>query len=457
MKSFPKAAVAAVLALGVTAVPSAMAKDKKAEAPAAPKLKMSKEAVAAQAAVVKVFNEVAVPANQAFTAARATNDPAQIATTKAALIAALNTVEPNLVALEAVAKTPDEQYVATSLRYTKDRALISATHAGDTKAIAAGNNALAPTLDKLLANPSTPAGAAGGYAYDRAWIAYSQRQYPQAATYFERAQAAGYADPDLRVQIARSKMDGGDLAGGLTALDSEIAALKAAGKPVPADYYTLAINRLYTAKSPDAINWTQKWLRDYPNAKNWHDAIMTFGFAGKNPRAISNQERLDLCRLLNATKGLADESEYLMCADAALKVGVPYETLTVINAGKASGKISASSANAGDLIDSANRSIKADSSVATYETRAKASATGELAAQTADAYLGQANYAKAVELYNIAKTKGVKDADALSTRLGIAQAMSGDKASAKANFEAVSPTGSRKDVATLWLTWLALA
>ena len=68
-------------------------------------------------------------------------------------------MEPKLAALEAVALTPDEQYVAGALRYTKERAVVITNANGDAKAQAAGSATLAPILDKLLANPSTPPAA----------------------------------------------------------------------------------------------------------------------------------------------------------------------------------------------------------------------------------------------------------------------------------------------------------
>ena len=125
----------------------------------------------------------------------------------------------------------------------------------------------------------------------------------------------------------------------------------------------------------------------------------------------------------------------------------------MLNEGKANAKIPAGSANAGGLLQAATTSISNEGALSGLETRAKAAANGKLANSTADAYLGSANWAKAVELYRVALQKGGVDADAVNTRIGIALASSGDKAGAKAAFETVK-TPPRDGVAALWLTFL---
>ena len=79
--------------------------------------------------------------------------------------------------------------------------------------------------------------------------------------------------------------------------------------------------------------------------------------------------------------------------------------------------------------------------------------TTVLAAQTAEAYLSQGNYAKAAELYRTALSKGGVNADEVNTRLGIALANGGDKAGAQAAFAAVKGQ-PRADIAALWTTWI---
>ncbi len=71
---------------------------------------------------------------------------------------------------------------------------------------------------------------------------------------------------------------------------------------------------------------------------------------------------------------------------------------------------------------------------------------------TADAYLGYGDYAKAAELYKLALTKGGVDASTANTRLGIALARSGQKDAALQAFGLV--TGARKPIADYWTIWL---
>ena len=69
-----------------------------------------------------------------------------------------------------------------------------------------------------------------------------------------------------------------------------------------------------------------------------------------------------------------------------------------------------------------------------------------------DGYYGYGNYAKAIELYKLALTKGGVDANMVNTRIGAALAKSGDKAGAKAAFAQV--TGPRKELADFWTVYL---
>ncbi len=59
------------------------------------------------------------------------------------------------------------------------------------------------------------------------------------------------------------------------------------------------------------------------------------------------------------------------------------------------------------------------------------------------------NNAKAVELYQLALSKGGVDADEINTRIGIAHARAGQSAEAKAAFAKVT-NGPRGEIANFW-------
>ena len=92
-------------------------------------------------------------------------------------------------------------------------------------------------------------------------------------------------------------------------------------------------------------------------------------------------------------------------------------------------------------------------SLASSQSAALAGSAAKPAVATGDAYLGYGDYAKAAALYRASLGKTGADPSLSNLRLGIALALSGDKAGATAAFNAV--TGARQQTASLWLAWLA--
>jgi hypothetical protein len=80
------------------------------------------------------------------------------------------------------------------------------------------------------------------------------------------------------------------------------------------------------------------------------------------------------------------------------------------------------------------------------------SGTGTVALAMADAYLGYADYAPAIELYKVALAKGGVDANVVNTRMGAALALSGQGDAAKQVFASVS--GPRAALAKYWIVWI---
>jgi tetratricopeptide (TPR) repeat protein len=422
MSNWTKAALAAALmtgAAGLTAAPAA-AQKKKDEAGAQPKLKLSPDIV-------------------------------KSAQTAQTAIAAKDTAaaEPAVAQIEAGAKTDDDRYIAAALRLNVEALKIQAAQAAGQPIDA---TRLKAPLDVLIASPRTPKDALPNYTYQRGAIAFDAKNYAEAATYFGRAKALGYSKPDLQLQIAKSKIDSGDVNGGLADLDGAIQQSSATGK-APEDWYKYGISKSLQIKNNAlALAWMKKWVAAYPNPKTWRDVIYTYGFVNGSLAKPDKAQMVDLFRLMRQTKSLADQNDYEEYGQKALDLGLPGETKAVITEGRAAGKLQATGASA-ELLSSANKMVAADLPLPSLEAKAKASPNGLLSAQTGDAYLSRGEYAKAIALYEQALQKGGVKADDVNTHLGIARAMSGDKAGAKTAFAAV--TGQpRADIAGFWTLWL---
>ena len=423
MKTLSKLALAAVLATGVSGlalVAPAMAKKEEQQAPG-----------------FKLSKPVQAIAYQAQQAVQAKN---------------VATAEPLVAQIEAAATTDDDKYIAAALRYDLENTkLVLAQQANPNAPL--DETSLAKPLDALIAAQNTPAADRGKYLFRRGQLAYNSGQYPVATQYFTKAKAAGYTSPDFDLQLAKVKVQAGDTAAGLADLDRYITAQQAAGQKVPEAYYRFGIATANNQQlAPETLAWMQKYAAAYPNAKVWRDVILQYAFAQNSLATPDKAQTLDLYRLLRATGSMPDQASYQDYAQTVLDRGNPYEAAAVLKEGMASGKIPASASTAKAQLAAAENAIKRDGSLASGEKAALGAKDGKPAAATADAYLGQNNYAKAIELYRAALSKGGVDANEINTRLGIALAKSGDKAGAQAAFASV--TGQpRAGIAALWNTW----
>ncbi|HEX8389052.1 MAG TPA: hypothetical protein VF636_08555 [Sphingomonas sp.] len=425
MKTVSKALMSALLLTGVAAgaivaQPAAAQKNKKVEGPAPPKLS----------------KEVQAPAAAAQTALKA-NDVA--------------TAEPLIAQAEAAAKTDDERYVGAALRVELESKKIAAQQAANPNATLDETRLAAP-LDVLLASPRVDQAQKARLAFARGRIAYNGKAYPQAVQYFQQAQQLGSTESQLGMLIAQAKELGGDRAGALADVQAQLRQASASGQKAPEEQYRYALARAIKVPGQGLPAMVQ-YLQAYPTAKNWRDMVITYGFANDGLVKLDTPQKIDLFRLMRASKSLADQYDYLEYAQKTRDRGLPAESLAVLREGTAAGKLPAANTEVKAMTAEVTRQAAAEGSLTGLETKARAAGDGKLAAQTAEAYLSQGQYAKAAELYRAALQKGGVNADEVNTRLGIALANSGDKAGAKAAFGAVQGA-PRKDIALLWTTWL---
>lgn len=422
MKTMSKLALAAVLSTGLAPVlvaPATAAKKEEAK----PGYKLS-------AGVLKV----AKPAQDAIAA----ND--------------LATAETNIAAAEAAATTDDDKYVTAALRYDLEQRKIAAAQTANPNA-PVDETKLAAPLAVLLNSPNTQPDAKARYAYRLGALNYQGKRYPVAIQYLQQAKQLGANDPNLPLLLVKAKVDGGDVRGGLTDLEGVVQQSTAAGQKAPEEYYRYGIGKANGAGlKPETIKWLTQYVQAYPTAKNWRDVAVMFGLQQGSVVTLDKDQRVDVYRLLRMANALADEAHYIDYAQTTKDRGLPGETVAVVQEGIAKGKLP-NNANTKAVLAAANASAKAEGSLAGSETRAKAAADGKVAQQTGDGYMGQSNWAKAAEMYRLALSKGVANADEVNTHLGIALAHTGDKAGAQAAFAAVKGA-PRSDIATLWTAYL---
>jgi len=417
MKSVSKAALAAVLLIGVPATAGAAPAAAQKKDEKAPELKLSAE-----------FRKPASEVQKLIEAKDWAGAKAQ------------------LDALDAVAKTDDERFYAANFR------LQTAANTNDTASTITA-------LDALIANPKTPQADRGRFNFFRGDFANKAKKPADALAYFTKARELGYVPNgvNMNLLIAQTQFDAGQRDAGIAAIDAAIKAEEAAGRKAPENWYKLVVSKLYTSGAKAmAADWLGRQIAAYPSPEAWRSSMLIYLEQLQDKGVtLDPDQRLDVLRLMRASKAMGGESDYLQYADVAQRRGLPGEVKSVIDEGRASGKVTKTNAAINQLYTTASAQEKAEVPLATEEKRATAAPKGNVAQQTGDAYLGTRNYPKAVELYRLALQKGGVDANVVNTRLGIALALSGQKAEAKTAFAAV--TGSpRGEIAKFWTTWLDL-
>jgi tetratricopeptide (TPR) repeat protein len=196
---------------------------------------------------------------------------------------------------------------------------------------------------------------------------------------------------------------------------------------------------------------TLAWVTAYPSPDNWRTVLELFQDRAK----FDDQGNLDLFRLKRAASALKGEKDYVEYAETANLRGLPGEAKAVLDEGIAKKMLDTAKPYVRDLKAIVEPKVARDkASLAGLEKEAKAAPGVKLIAGLGDAYLGYGNYAKAIEMYRASMGKTGADAATLNTRIGIALAMSGDKAGAEAAFKSVQG-GARGTLAQYWLAWLA--
>jgi len=310
----------------------------------------------------------------------------------------------------------------------------------------------ARAVDAIIASGTTPAADLPQLYQNQAALALrlSPPNPQKAEAALTRLSELTPNDPEVLVNLAKVKSDLRKPMEALPLIDRAIAAKKATGQPVDVSWYRYALKIAYDGKrSPEALKITRDLISAYPTKENWRDSLLIY----RDVTNLDKASNIDLLRLMRATKSLTGERDWFELAEALDNGGLPGESKAVLEEGSSLKMVDLNKPVFRELLRTTSGRIAADrASLGAAESKAMAAATGQLALNTGDAYMGYGDYAKAVALYRAALSKGSVDTNLVNLHLGMALAQSGDRAGAEAAFRAVS--GSRSDIAGYWLIFL---
>ncbi len=284
--------------------------------------------------------------------------------------------------------------------------------------------------------------------------AYQGRDYQAAVSYLRPSYDSGYRDQDGLIQrvLADAYKRTNNPAAAAQLAQADIQAAKAGGGKPAEDSIRSALQAAYDAKqSAQAFSLAADLVQYYPSAQSWNASLLIVSsLAG-----LQSQDNLDLMRLMSRTGAMTERGHFLEYIQNADPRRLPAETLKVIDAGVASGKLPASDSYVAEARQTANARLAADrASLPALERDARAgSASAVTVSAAGDAFLSYEQPAKAEELYKIALTKSGVDKNRVLTRLGIAQIDQNKVAEAQQSFAQVQ--GPRQPMAKLWSIYAA--
>ncbi len=309
-------------------------------------------------------------------------------------------------------------------------------------------------FDLLIASASMPAAEKPGFAFRAGAMAYTAKDYQTAVTYMEKAKSMGYAAPEMHLIAGQARLNLND-AQGYEDMRAAVAGKAAAGEVAPEQWLRLTAGAAERSQnSTELVYWTRSIVQNYPTKENWRLALGIYEAEASIPQDML----IDLFRLRRKTGTLISEADYAGYFESMSVNGLillPQEALDAIEEGVASGVLSRSMQFVKETSADAQTALADDkANSAAREKRAVDSKNARSILSSADVALNVGNYARAIELYDLAAAAGA-DANVTNMRKGIAFFEMGDSAAAKAAFGAVQGS-PRADIASYWMLYVDL-
>jgi tetratricopeptide (TPR) repeat protein len=306
-------------------------------------------------------------------------------------------------------------------------------------------------IDALIASGAAPADAMPELLKNQAGLAFEANNFAKAESALNQLTQINPNDPEALATLAELRARQKRFPEAVTMLDRSIGVRKAAGQTIPENWYKRLLALAYQGRLvPQSIKASRDLLTAYPNPTNWRDSLLIYLDLAQPDRTTT----LDTRRLMRAAKALAGERDYAELANTLSRSGYPGEVKALLDEGVAARMFEPTKAPFAQLRTAASSKIAEDkSTLPGLEKKASAAATGAAALDLGDVYYGYGDFPKAITFYRAALQKGGIDASLANMRLGMALALSGQKAEAQTAFRSV--TGPRAELANFWMLWLS--
>ena len=186
----------------------------------------------------------------------------------------------------------------------------------------------------------------------------------------------------------------------------------------------------------------------FPSKDYWSDLLNIMGRAP----GINARTQLNVSRLMEAAGTMEEGEDYLDTAQFAIKAGLPFEAMRVLDQGQAAGLYKGALAtNAAKLKQQAQQRAAEDDKA--LKSLTVASDNGPMLVQLGDVFLSKGLWTEAVEAYQKALGKGglKREADA-RLHCGIALLKAKQLDAAKSMLQSVAGDTSAMQIANLWIS-----
>ncbi len=307
------------------------------------------------------------------------------------------------------------------------------------------------TLTSLISSGKVPAGQQLAIVQSVGNAYYTQRDYANAATWYQRYLKEGGTDGVVRTLLLQAYYQAGDCGSVARTLQASIQADDAAGRAPPEEQLGMLGNCYQKTKDNTGYVFVlEKLATYYPKKEYWQSLLDRV----QTKSGFSDRLSLDVYRLKLASGLMSGSKDYMEMAQMALGDDYTAEAKKIVDQGFASKALGAGTdlERQKRLADLATKRFnEGQAQLAKDETDAVGQRDGNNLVAVGYNYVGYGQAAKGIALIEQGiKKGGLRRPEDAKLHLGIAYLQSGQKAKALQVFKTVGGTDGAADLARLW-------